>query len=74
MVDINKMMQENRKRTFELFSQDVKAQELEQLTIQRAVAFKKNFYENKPLTFNETSDTLKKQALKQIGYAPSLSD
>jgi hypothetical protein len=29
MVDINKMMQENRKRTFELFSQDVKAQELE---------------------------------------------
>lgn len=74
MVDINKMMQENRKRTFELFSQDVKAQELEQLTIERAVAFKKNFYGNKPLTFNETSDTLKKQALKQIGYAPSSSD
>jgi hypothetical protein len=29
MVDINKMLQENRKRTFELFSSEVKAHELE---------------------------------------------
>lgn len=30
MVDIKKIIQENRKRTFELFSNDIKAQDLEQ--------------------------------------------
>lgn len=60
MVDINKMILENRKRTFEVYSKEIKASELEQLTIERAVGFKKSFYETKPLTFNQTTDTLKK--------------
>jgi len=60
MVDINRMVQENRKRTFELFEKEIKATDLEQLTLEKAVGFKKSFYEPKPLTFNETTDTLKR--------------
>lgn len=56
----------NRKRTFQMYSQDITPSEIEQLTIDQSVKFKTQFY--KPEAKPQSS--LQKLALKQIGYEP----
>lgn len=45
-MDLASKLELNRKRTFQMFSEDITPQELEQLTIDHSVQFKTQFYKS----------------------------
>lgn len=47
-MDLPSRVELNRKRTFQMFAEDVTPQELESLTIDQSVKFKTQFYKPDP--------------------------
>lgn len=67
MTDINTLIAKNRKRTFQVFSESLTPEELDELTLDQRCKFKTDYYQPK----KELPNPIKQQALKMQGLLPS---